>query len=206
MTFMQDSERAALVARQNGLQIGLHLNFTQKFTSPEVNPTLTEHHRRIAGYLNSFKFNQVLYNPFLSKSFDYVFNAQWDEFCRLYAGEPERIDGHHHMHLCANMLANGIIPKGLKVRRSFSFEPREKNLLNRYFRKLVDRRLASQYKITDYFQSIIPINRKRLNKFVVLSKSAEVEIMTHPGIEDEYLYLKSEGWMQLLGEEESSKS
>ena len=32
MTFMKDSERAADLARQNGLPVGLHLNLTLDFT------------------------------------------------------------------------------------------------------------------------------------------------------------------------------
>ncbi|PYL02866.1 MAG: chitooligosaccharide deacetylase, partial [Verrucomicrobia bacterium] len=33
MVFMEDSERAAELAKENELDVGLHLNFTDKFTA-----------------------------------------------------------------------------------------------------------------------------------------------------------------------------
>ena len=101
MTFMADSERAADLAREIQLPVGLHLNLDEKLTGPTAPATLRDHHQQTAAYLNARKWNQVLYNPFLRNAFDYVFQAQWDEFFRLYAEEPQAVgwtSSHAFMH------------------------------------------------------------------------------------------------------------
>ena len=51
MLFMTDSERAADLAKKNGLDVRLHLNFTDRFTSGRVASKLANHHNKIAGCL-----------------------------------------------------------------------------------------------------------------------------------------------------------
>ena len=198
MMFMEDSERASKLAIDNKLDVGLHLNLTQEFTSQAATNTLKSHQMAVSDYLNAQKINQVLFNPLLRHSFDYVFHAQWEEFCRLYGEEPTRLDGHHHMHLCMNMLASDRLPKGIKIRRNFTFGPGEKDPLNRLYRYLVDRWLTSRFFCTDFFFSMAPINQERLKRLVLMSKSSDVEIMVHPGVKEEYLYLLSSEWASLI--------
>jgi predicted glycoside hydrolase/deacetylase ChbG (UPF0249 family) len=200
MTFMGDSERAAELALEYTLPVGLHLNFTQEFTGVKVPLTLRDRHQRIASYLKIWKGNQFLFNPCLWKDFDYEFKSQWNEFCRLYGREPDRIDGHHHMHLCMNMLASARVPKGIKVRRNFTFRPGEKDAINRLYRFLVDSWLDSRFVCTDFLSSIRPIELERLRRLVLLSKSADVELMVHPGVDEEYAYLLSPQWGRLTVE------
>ena len=88
----------------------------------------------IVRFLTGNKYSQLLYNPFLRKEFAYSYEAQAEEFARLYSKPPSHIDGHHHMHLCANFLLSNMIPAGTKMRRNFSFWPGEKSLLNRAYR------------------------------------------------------------------------
>ena len=202
MMFMEDSERAQNLAQQNGLQVGLHLNLTHDFTGESVSAKLRDKHSSVADYLNARKVNQIIYNPLLRSAFDYVFQAQWDEFCRLHGDEPTRLDGHHHMHLCINILASGKLPKGIKVRRNFTFGPGEKEPFNRLYRYLVDQWLKSRFQCTDYFFSMAPINEGRLKRLVLMSKSSDVEIMVHPGVEKEYRYLLSDNWLNLISGKE----
>jgi predicted glycoside hydrolase/deacetylase ChbG (UPF0249 family) len=200
MTFMKDSERAADLARKGNLPVGLHLNLTLDFTGEVVPPNLRDQHRLVAIYLNSRKLNQVLYNPFLHKAFDYVFQAQWEEFVRLYGEQPTRLDGHHHMHLCMNMLFLNKYPKGMKVRRNFTFSSGEKGPINRIYRYLVDRWLTSRFQCKDYFFSLKPIEPERIKRIVLLSKSADVELMVHLGVDKEYHYFLSEDCLNLISE------
>ena len=198
MTFMNDSERASKLAIDNKLDVGLHLNLTQEFTGQAATNTLKSHQMAVSDYLNARKINQVLFNPLLRNSFDYVFQAQWEEFHRLYGKDPTRLDGHHRMHLCMNMLFSTRLPKGLRVRRNFTFGPGEKDPLNRLYRHLVDRWLTSRFLYTDSFFSMAPINQGRLQRLVLMSKSSDVELMVHPGIKKEYLYLLSLEWESLI--------
>ena len=198
MTFMADSERSADAAREARLPVGLHLNFDEELTGPTVPPRLRRYHRATAHYLGSRKWNQVLYNPFLRNAFDYVFQAQWDEFIRLYHEEPQRVDGHRHMHLCMNMLLSGKIPKGIKIRRNFTFYRGEKDPINRLYRRLVDRWLQSKFLCTDSFFPMKPIDLTKLQRLVALSETSDIEIMVHPGCEKEYLFLLSPEWEILM--------
>jgi predicted glycoside hydrolase/deacetylase ChbG (UPF0249 family) len=200
MTFMSDSARAARIALDNQLPVGLHLNFTQDLTGEGVAQNLSRRHRKLIKYLTNRKINQFIYNPMLVGAFRYVFQRQWDEFLRLYAEEPKRIDGHHHMHLCMNMLFSGIIPRGMRVRRNFTFLRGEKTWINRGYRSCVDHWLQSRFSCTDYFMSIQPMHQTKLRRMVLLSRSFDVEIMVHPGVEEEYRFLLSSEWSDIISE------
>src|SRR5437868_3216445 len=147
MMFMEDSERAAELAKEQNPEVGLHLNFDERFTGNRVPTTLGNYHDKIARFLTRNKYSQLLYNPFLRKAFSYSYQAQAEEFARLFGKQPSHIDGHHHMHLCANLILSNTIPAGAKLRRNFSFWPGEKSLLTRAYRGLVDRWLARRHRL-----------------------------------------------------------
>src|ERR1700730_16704042 len=149
MVFMEDSERAAELATENQIDVGLHLNFSDPFSASRT--TLKTAHGRTVAFLRRNKYAQLLYNPFLREAFSDCYRAQAEEFMRLYGKSPSHVDGHHHMHLCANLVFNAISPAGTKARRTYSFWPGEKSFLNRAYRAIVDRRLAHKYQMTDYF-------------------------------------------------------
>jgi predicted glycoside hydrolase/deacetylase ChbG (UPF0249 family) len=199
MVFMQDSERAAELARENKVNVGLHLNFSQQFTGDRVSPALRNHHRSIVAFLTANKYSQLFYNPFLRTQSAYSCRAQLEEFGRLFGASPTHIDGHHHMHLCANVLFSRSIPGGMVVRRNFSFWPGEKSLLNRAYRGAVDRWLARRYRLTDYFFDLTQcMQENKLERVAALARSEEVELMTHPISPDEQAYLMRDDCSELL--------
>jgi predicted glycoside hydrolase/deacetylase ChbG (UPF0249 family) len=199
MVFMEDSERAAELAKENELDVGLHLNFTDKFTTNQYPQTLGNYHNEIGRFLRGNKYSQLLYNPFLRRDFAYSYEAQVEEFARLYRKPPSHIDGHHHMHLCANVLLSNTIPAGAKLRRNFSFWPGEKSILNRTYRWLVDRWLARRYCLADYFFDLTQcIEEKKLDRVAALAKSSNVELMTHPIVNKEEEYLMSDEFQEIL--------
>src|ERR1700690_2648293 len=120
MVFMEDSDRAAAVARERRIDAGLHLNLTTPLSSANCPAALRERQREIAAYLLRHPLSRTVFNPWLARSFDYVMKAQREEFVRLYGTAPGRIDGPHHMHLCANVLFAGLLPRHKVVRRHFS--------------------------------------------------------------------------------------
>lgn len=198
MVFMEDSERAAEIARASGIDTGLHLNLTSPFTTPRVPSALADRQRRIARYLRRTRLAQVLYHPGLAKSFEYVVAAQVGEYQRLYGETPGRIDGHHHMHLSENVLAARLLPPGIIVRRNFSFAAGEKGLANRLYRAFVDRRIAARHILTDYFFSLIPLEpATRLEKMCALAAQAVVEVETHPVKAAEFEFLIRGGFSNL---------
>jgi predicted glycoside hydrolase/deacetylase ChbG (UPF0249 family) len=200
MVFMQDSNRAARLAKDYELDdVGLHLNFSEEFTDWSCSEKLREHHGRIIRFLKRSKYAQLLHNPFLRKAFAYCYHAQVEEFVRLFEKSPSHIDGHHHMHLCANVLLSNMIPAGTKLRRNFSFWPGEKSILNRTYRWLVDRWLARRYRLADYFFDLTQcLQEKKLERVAALAKSTNVELMTHPIVNAEEEYLMSDEFRELL--------
>ena len=199
MVFMGDSQRAAELALEHGLDAGLHLNFTTKFDQNIILNKLLECQQRITAFLQKNKYCFLIYNPVLKGSFHYVFSAQYEEYIRLYHKEPTHIDGHHHMHLCTNILVDKLIPKNSKVRRNFSFTSGEKSMANQLYRSLMDRWLQQRYQCTDFFFSIQPIHKSnRLREIVELSLAHNVELMVHPEKQDEYSYLLSTEYMELI--------
>jgi hypothetical protein len=190
MVFMEDSERAAAMARERGVDAGLHLNLTSPFSSPDCPAQLAEHQRKLATYLRRHTLARVIFHPGLAASFEYAVAAQRDEFHRLYGAEPERLDGHHHMHLCANVLLGRLLPPGTLVRRNFSFQRGEKNWANRFYRRLQDRRLGRRHCLADFLFSLAPLEPPdRLQRIFSLAREFVVEVETHPVNPEEYRFL-----------------
>ena len=190
MVFMEDSERAAAMARGRGIDAGLHLNFTAPFSSADCPAQLAEYQRKLAAYLRRHPLARVIFHPGLAASFEYVVAAQLDEFRRLYGIEPGRLDGHHHMHLCVNVILGGLLPPGTLVRRNFSFQRGEKNWANRFYRKLQDRRLARRHRLADFLFSLAPFQPpERLQRIFSLAREFVVEVETHPINLGEYRFL-----------------
>ena len=190
MVFMEDSERAAAIAGERGIDAGLHLNFTTSFSASGCPAGLVERQQELRRYLRRHRLAQVVFHPGLIRSFEYVVAAQLDEFRRLYGADPDRLDGHHHMHLCANVLLGGLLPSGTLVRRNFSFQAGEKSLWNRLYRRLVDDMLARRHRLVDFFFSLAPLEPPvRLQRIFSLAREFVVEVETHPVHPEEYRFL-----------------
>jgi len=201
MVFMEGSARAANLAKESGIDAGLHLNFDQAFTGPgyEKYSFLKKYHDQTISFLTLSKYAFLFYNPLLRKQFKYVFNAQYNEFLRLYEKPPSHINGHHHMHLCSNMLFDRIIPKYHKIRRNFTFKQGQKGLANRIYRALVDRWLKNRYFVTNYFFALSSLlNENNMSAVIESAKNSNIEIMTHPAVEKEYNCLMSNEYLSLI--------
>jgi chitin disaccharide deacetylase len=199
MVFMEDSDRAAAVAKDAGLDVGLHLNFSQPFTGRAASEALERSHARIVRFLSRSKYALLMYHPGLRKEFRSGYQAQVEEFELLYGKPPSHIDGHQHLHLCTNLLLDPCLPRGAIVRRNFSFGPGEKGALNRCYRRVVDAALARRYRMTDYFFALSrSLCLNSLDRVYAMAKAATVELMTHPIVGREQGYLMSEAHARSL--------
>jgi predicted glycoside hydrolase/deacetylase ChbG (UPF0249 family) len=193
MVFMEDSERAAELAVAQGVDAGLHLNLSEEFTGRGSTEDLRRRHRRVCSYLKGRRLAQVVFNPFLQQDFAVCFEAQIKEFERLYGMPPSHLDGHHHMHLSANMLWSRLVPSGMRMRRNFSFAKGEKSLANRAYRAAVDGWLARRYRLPEFFFCILEMSRRqRIDSIIKLAQMHDVELMTHPLIAEERALLLSD--------------
>jgi chitin disaccharide deacetylase len=208
MVFMADSERASNLARMNSLGIGLHLNFTSPFSGPAVPDGLRKSHERIMAFLRGRKYHFLLFNPFLKRPFEYSYRAQNEEFCRLYDREPTHIDGHHHMHLCANMIVQRLIPLQTRVRTTFSFGRKEKDFINRRYRRWISKWVSKRYICTDLLYSLAPFVRPEgpgaggLSRIIRRAEEASVELLVHAQNQGEFDFLMSDECAALLAKAE----
>jgi len=192
MVFMKDSERAATLALDQKVDAGLHLNFTTPFSASKIPSRLAEHLDKVAAFLRAHRLAQVMYHPGLTTAFEFLVASQIEEFRRLYGSTPRRLDGHHHMHLCANVRLQRLLPPSTLVRRSFSFTRGEKALLNRLYRKRVDAVLSQRHRLSDYFFSLAPLSATdRIVQIFELARTSVVEVEVHPVVPCEYAFLLS---------------
>ncbi|MDG5814874.1 ChbG/HpnK family deacetylase [Chitinispirillales bacterium ANBcel5] len=207
MVFMNDSERAADKVLSSGLAAALHINFTTPFNGYSGAGRLIESQQKIVNYLRSSKIAPYIYNPLLKNEFEYVFNAQCEEYFKLYQCVPGRIDGHNHMHLCANMLISDLLPHNIWVRRNNSFFKGEKNKLNKGYRFMIDKLLQKRYLCSDYFFHIQQISNKtghnrleKLQNIISLSKEYTVELLAHPHQKNDWDYLNCSEFKEAIQE------
>ena len=110
-----------------------------------------------------------------------MYRAQFDEFTWLYARQPSHVDGHHHKHLCQNVLLGGAIPAGEMVRRDFSYWP-GKGI--RWRGPIAGSSIAlwnARYIVTRYFFSLREcLETGRLPRVFRLARSSTWNSMTHP--------------------------
>lgn len=190
MVFMEDSERAAEMALEANIDAGLHLNFTTPFSASSCPRHLLERQRQLTAYLLRHQFARFVFNPRLTRSFDYVVKAQMEAFHRLYGCKPARVDGHHHMHLCANVLWGNLLPAGTFARRTFSRRSRREGLLRSTYRRVTDCILARRHCLTDFLFSLHPLEpASRLEQVFELAQRFMVEVETHPINAEEYQFL-----------------
>jgi predicted glycoside hydrolase/deacetylase ChbG (UPF0249 family) len=193
MVFMADSERAAELAQRSGLDVGLHVNFTEDFTGKRVPSELRNEQQRLSKFLRRSKYALLMYNPLLRRAFRKVFDAQVAEFKRLYGLNPVRLDGHQHMHLSSNVLVGKLLPPDTQVRRNFSFSTGEKNVVNRMYRNAVDSGLGRRHRLTDHFFALSQhLQAARLARVTLAAQQGKVELMCHPEVENEYRFLLSD--------------
>jgi hypothetical protein len=199
MVFMEDSSRAADMAKKEGMDVGLHLNFNEEFTGYDCPGNIREDQRRTKRFLDANRYSEILFHPFLVRPFRNLYRGQLEEFVRLYGGVPSHIDGHRHMHLCANVLLGGLIPRGERVRRSFYFPPGEKSFWNRAYRNIVNRWLSRRYKTTDYFFDLTQLlENGHLGRLARLATNHVIELNTHPRRASQSDYLLSDAYLDLL--------
>ena len=195
MVHMKDSARAARLAQEGELAIGLHLNLTQAFDDPETPAGVRERQARAVAYFAGGRRRRFTYNPRVSRLVKACVADQLTHFRELFGREPTHIDGHNHVHLSPTALFS--LPAGTPVRTGES-DPRGGVSLGAPMRRLRHRALKHRYRTTDYFFAIDRLGQspseddvKRLLSF---ADRASVEIMTHPDRNSDFALLMSDAW------------
>lgn len=200
MMFMEDSQRAAALARSHGMPVGLHLNLTMTYTDPQPAPLAREHQARLAElFATASRPHRSLHPTALHLVRDCV-EDQLQQFHRLYGGPPTHIDGHNHAHLSASVMLSRALARGMRLRRAQNWPPAA-GLRARAGRRFRAAALAG-FRTTAWFTSIRSVHPRfgghGLSDLLELSRSESVEIMTHPGWDDELHVLLAPEWARSL--------
>jgi hypothetical protein len=206
MVHMADSDRAAALAAEHGLPVGLHLNLTEPFSDPATPPDVRARQLRMIERLGktsgvapevpgTSNLMRWLYDPRLQREVDRAIGDQVRRFAEIYATPPTHIDGHTHVDLCPNVFLSGSIPRGAKLRNTLDRFPVERSAggLLRDLRQAVrSRRFAS----TRYLLHIthLRLDPADVDPRLALARQVPVEVMAHPGFEAERELLMSDEW------------
>ena len=199
MVYMSHSEQAAELSRGSDLAIGLHLNLTQPFDGPSVPDEVRRRQARVSARLSKHRHRYV-FDPALFGEVHKCIDDQLRRFVRLFGTPPTHLDGHNHGHL--GLTALMALPRGIAVRTAESDVGA--GPLGRVVRVGRHRLIAHRHATTDYFFAIERVRQARRpaqrDSLLALSRSATVEIMTHPDRDRDYALLSSETWLKALRE------
>jgi predicted glycoside hydrolase/deacetylase ChbG (UPF0249 family) len=197
MVFMLDTARAAGLVSSTDIGVGLHLNFTMPFSGPCRNAKLHEHHGKLMRFFLSWRYCRYLYNPSIRKSVHYCFNVQLDEFLRVFDKQPTHIDGHHDIHLAANVVFGGVLPNGAKLRKFRDFDNKN-GIFDAFCRSRMADYLNNRFVTTDLLYSIEPLNDTSPARKICKAKSKNVELMVHPGMKEQDAYMNTDNYLQCI--------
>ena len=201
MVHMADSERAAGVAAEAGLPLGLHVNLTEAITDPGAPAEVRERQQDVARRLRRPGASRF-YDPFARAAVTDAVADQLGEFRRLTGGEPTHADGHLHVQEWPNVIVSPALREVARLRPTYTFDPGEKGRVNRALRAGLNRLIRRRFTAPRWFFDVRDLHpalggrdgRAKLAR----ARADAVEVMTHPGWADEREFLMSPEWRALI--------
>jgi len=198
LVWMKDSDRAAEVARAAGLPVGLHLNLIEPFSGTEVPEPVAATQRRVAARLRRSTVGARLYHRAWSADFERCISDQLSRFHELYGRAPTHVDGHQHMHLVPNALLARALGPVRRYRRPVNRRPTESRAHKRAFNAALARAMRPRFVTTERCFSIRALDPvlggSQSDGDLALARDHSVEVMVHPGWEDERAVLLAREW------------
>jgi predicted glycoside hydrolase/deacetylase ChbG (UPF0249 family) len=196
LVHMEDSERAAALALENGLPTGLHLNLSDPFTGTEVPAAERERHAALCRHFAAGRpmhLRSWVYDPRIQGEVEWAIEAQLDRHRELYGAAPTHVDGHNHVQNCPNVaLAKAL--RGFKRRGPIYAWPATPTAMGRV-RAARQRLIARRVLTTRYLFDIARIKETEpMAAAVGESRLTSVEVMAHPGFGHEHDVLDSAAW------------
>ncbi len=198
LVWMNDSDRAAEMARHGRLPVGLHLNLIEPFSAIDVPETVAATQRRVVQRLRQRGIGTQLYHPGWSADFERCISDQLARFHELYGRPPTHVDGHQHMHLVPNALLARALGSVRCCRPPVDRTPFESPAYKRAGRAAWRRLVRLRFLTTDWCFSVRALHpalggagdEERLDR----ATSESVELFVHPGWEDERAVLLGPDW------------
>ena len=189
MVWMPDTIRAAQLAVDRGLPVGLHLNLTLPFGADEVPAAARERQLALTAAFGSESWRGEDQPAVDGPAIAAAITEQLDEF-RARFGEPTHVDGHHHVHVHPLVLAQ--LPRTYPIRPPLSFFPG---------RGLHQRRLLRRFRTPETclaFEHLHPdLGGEGLERLAPAGRRC-LEVMTHPAQAAQMAALRGDRWRQAL--------
>src|SRR3954453_13590156 len=123
MVWMADSERAAAIAAERDLPIGLHVNLNEGFTGHGVPEPVRARQARVVHWFRRFRLRRWVYDPTMRGEIDNCIADQLERFRELYGREPTHFDGHRHVQVSPNVFLSSALPRGASLRNTLDLPP-----------------------------------------------------------------------------------
>jgi chitin disaccharide deacetylase len=202
LVWMEDSCRAAEMARREGIPVGLHLNLIEPFSAADVPEAVAATQRRVVERLRHRGIDTRLFHPGWSADFERCIGDQLARFHELYGHPPTHIDGHQHMHLVPNALLARALGSVGRCRRPVNRRSTESRAHKRAFNAALARLMRPRFVTTEWCFSIRSLHPglggSHSDGRLALARDHSVEVMVHPGWEDERAVLLAPDWRDRL--------
>jgi predicted glycoside hydrolase/deacetylase ChbG (UPF0249 family) len=205
MVFMEDSGRAAEIAKAERLPVGLHLNLTQPFTDPATPAPARERQQRVAaaflghgrdGHPGTSQVRRWLYDPRIAGLVGDVLRDQLERFEALYGGPPDHFDGHNYVDTAPNVFLSRALPRGAKMRNSLDRYPLGKGAMA-VARGLRQQVRGWRFRSTRYVLHITDLELPG-DPRLATAETDPVEVICHPDNPAEMERLMSDEWAACL--------
>jgi hypothetical protein len=194
MVWMSDTIRAAGVAADRGLPVGLHLNLTLPYTAPDVPTEVRERQQQLTEiFTRDSWWNGTQRHPD-DELLRAVVRDQLDSFCEQF-GPPTHIDGHHHVHLHETVLE--LLPRSWPIRPAPRRPEKADARMGRRERYLRGRFLVPD--LTLAFEHLHPALGGAGLDLLTRARATCVEVTTHPRRDVELQALLGSEWREALG-------
>ncbi|MGO8906121.1 MAG: ChbG/HpnK family deacetylase [Solirubrobacteraceae bacterium] len=193
MVRMRDSVRAASLAAEHGIPVGLHLNLTLPFADPSAPPAVRERQLRLTEVFGSESWRDAGRERPGGRLLADVIEDQLECFRESF-GEPTHLDGHHHVHTHRAVLEQ--LPTDLPIRPILSVPSHAGAGRSMRERRLHRRFLCPEacFALEDVHPSLGGVGLQALDH----AHRQSLEIMVHPRQEREYAALLSADWRQAI--------
>jgi chitin disaccharide deacetylase len=202
LVWMSDSERAAELATRAGLPVGLHLNLIEPYSGADVPGAIAATQRRVVGRMRSGGTRALLYDPRWSHEFERCITDQLLRFQELYGRSPTHIDGHRHMHLALNALFARALAPIARCRRAVNRTAAESPAYKQLARTALSQLVRLRFFTTNWCYSLGPLHPALggagIEEKLALADRTSLELIVHPGYQDELEVLRTTEWQELL--------
>jgi predicted glycoside hydrolase/deacetylase ChbG (UPF0249 family) len=201
MVHMEDSVRAASLAAEEDLPLGLHLNLTTPFTAAEAPVERRSRQQRAVDYFAGPRLRRFVFDPRARGALDACVADQLEAFEEAFGRPVRHADGHQHIQVCPTVLSTGSLGRLKSLRGAHSLLAGRSSPAKRAYRGIVNAFVHLRFR-TARFVSLRDLHPDLggIGLESVLRDAAheDVEVMVHPAWEDERRVLLSAGWRQAL--------